>query len=295
MGAVEHLRLHHPGSSTNLCLGSWNHAAIDPLDGLLRVHRAYETSYKSVTLFCQADAVCRQVPVLLRHHPGAVSTCSVAIASRLDPNELQGTLPSNPGRTRLLAAINAGPGNSTTRLCSASTALQVSAGDSIMTLIQRLENPCMNNTQPPVLPSTHIGPQVAVLGCHRTHEYTMKATNAIMLGAAPTGLDAAPHPASQTYILAPRQALDGLITSPIVKIWPRRDYCALTSKTTIKQQSDVPPVGLHAARILWLCHTEDRPTQSSYWSPPRLLSDTIGQVRWIDLNLSENPVSDSAK
>ncbi|KAJ4984425.1 hypothetical protein SVAN01_10060 [Stagonosporopsis vannaccii] len=94
----------------------WIHAAIDPLDGQLRAHHPSETSHKSVTLFCWAVAVCRQDPVLLRHHPGAVSTCSVAIASRLDPNKLQGTLPSNPSVPRLLAAINAGAGRSSSRL-----------------------------------------------------------------------------------------------------------------------------------------------------------------------------------
>jgi hypothetical protein len=105
-------------------------------------------------------------------------------------------------------------------------------------------NPCMNRTQPPVLWSI----PHRIVAYRAGLSYTMKATNAIMLG---TALEAAPRPASQTWTirskllfsetLAPDQAVDGLFASLPVTIWRRKGYRALKSDTIPNTSMAAPP------------------------------------------------------
>lgn len=109
--------------------------------------------------------------------------CSVAIASRLGSDKLQGTLPSSPAtrrhqcRSRKLdnAAFNSEQG-------VVSSGLKDTLATSPRSCSRVVTNPCVTRTQPPVSrPIPH-----RTDGYRAGLSYTMESTNAIVLDAALT-------------------------------------------------------------------------------------------------------------
>ena len=158
--------------------------------------------------------------------------CSVAIASQLGPNKLQGSLPSNPAtrrhqcRSRKLdnAAFTSEQGVMSSRT-------QDTLATSPRSCSRAMINSCMNRTQPPVsrpIPHRTEGHRAGL-------SYTMRKPRTPSCWTQPSpGLEAASQPASQTWTirvklsfsetLAPGLASDGLVASLLVKIWRRCSY-----------------------------------------------------------------------
>lgn len=154
--------------------------------------------------------------------PGAVSPRSVAIASKLEHNKLRRSLPCHPAtyrrqcRSRKVdsAAFSSEHGRDRSR-----TRNTLATSPRWSPRVLRTVNPCMNRTQPPVLPFIPLRTAVHRAGL----SYTIKATTPLSREPPQPGLKAASHPASQTRTirfellfsetLAPAHALDGLLAS----------------------------------------------------------------------------------
>lgn len=143
-----------------------------------------------------------QAPILLRHHPGAVSLRSVAIASRLGHIKLRAKLSTNPATRRhqcrcrkfdfaALMSEYGGAGARTRNLLA--NFHDDDPGSSA--------NPCLNRTRPFVLRVR--------LTVHPTSDHSLQSWAVIHDeshkrhrdgSSPPPGLEAASHPASQLHL-----------------------------------------------------------------------------------------------